>query len=40
MALSFILIFGCMFLTLLLGKFMEVIAPHLDTGLLGKVFGI
>jgi hypothetical protein len=28
-----------MFLTLLLGKFMEVIAPRLDAELLGKIFG-
>ena len=40
MALSFILIFGCMFLTLLLGKFIEVVGPHLDAGLLGKLLGL
>jgi hypothetical protein len=39
MALSFVLIFGCLFMTLLLSKFMELIGPHLDTGLLGKVPG-
>jgi hypothetical protein len=39
-ALLFIIIFGCMFLTLLLSKLIEVIGPHLGTALLGKIPGL